>query len=65
MMKTAESNNRTFVCKRCGQKISERRSEWQKKPQKHKRVCNACLRATELARQTARERAECAGYSWF
>lgn len=61
----ADNNTRVFVCKRCGNKVAEKRTEWQKKPQKHKRVCYECLRASELARQTAREKAEYAGYGWF
>lgn len=58
-------NTRTFVCKRCGQKVTELRSVWKKKPQEDKRVCEACRKRREIARQTAAEKAQHAGYGNF
>lgn len=56
---------RTFVCKRCGNQVTEPYNVWKKKPQKEKRVCEACRKRRELARQTAAERAKYAGYGFF
>lgn len=56
---------RTFVCKRCGNQVTEPHNVWKKKPQQDKRVCEECRRKQALAKQTAEERAQHAGYGFF
>lgn len=59
---TVSNEGRTFVCKRCGEKVTESLRVWKKKPQKEKRVCECCRKRQAIARQTAAERSHYAGY---
>lgn len=59
----SSETSRTFVCKRCGNQVTEPRSVWKKKSQKDKRICEPCRKKRELSIQTAREKAQYAGYN--
>lgn len=62
-MGKTENGIRYFKCKRCGVDATENVYKWRKKPAHLKNVCFGCIDKRNLAAETARERAQDAGYS--
>ena len=65
--KTAKTENdmRIFVCRQCGQTVSEPLITWRKKKQECKRYCNKCLESNRIHNQTIREMRADMPYSTF
>ena len=56
-MKKLLPATREYVCRYCGQEISESYASWKKKSQKDKRHCPDCLKKRAIAKQTKAEMA--------